>query len=118
FRRVLTLACLDALYQAAYFIAMPMIGVGLATVVTLGAAPVFVLVAEAVILRRLPGRLTGGATVLALAGLGLLVEGRAPIPGAGSLFGGIVLALGAAAAFGATTLLGGYPVSDLTDQYS
>jgi DME family drug/metabolite transporter len=118
FRRVLTLAGLAALYQAAYFIAMPMIGVGLATVVTLGAAPVFVLVAEAVILRRLPGRLTGGATVLALAGLGLLVGGPAPIPGAGSLFGGIALALGAAAAFGATTLLGRYPVSDLTDQYS
>lgn len=126
-RRVLTLAGLAALYQAAYFIAMSMIGVSLATVVTLGAAPVFVLVTEAVIRRRLPGRLTGGAAVLALAGLGLLIGEPAAIPGATDAemnglgangLGGIALALGAAAAFGATTLLGRNPVSGLTDRHS
>lgn len=116
-RRVLVLAGLAALYQAAYFVSMAMVGVSLSTVVTLGAAPVFVLVAEAAICRRLPGRLTTGAMLLALAGLGLLVGEPPPAAGINSA-GGIALALTAAAAFGATTVLGRFPVTGLTDQYS
>lgn len=100
-RRVAVTAVLAAQVQAGYFAAVALTSVGLATLVTVGAAPVLVLLVERVLGR--PGsRRTAVACGLAGLGLALLVgwsgEGQV-LPGAG-------LALLAAAGFAGMTLLG------------
>ncbi|WP_432109322.1 DMT family transporter [Streptomyces sp. AA1529] len=64
-----------ALFQTAYFAAVPATGVAVATIVTLGAAPVFVTLGARIVLRERPGR--GGlcAVAAAPAGLAVLVLG-------------------------------------------
>ena len=69
--RIATIAGLAAMFQGCYFTAVSLTSVSLATLVTIGSAPVLVLAAERVRGRR-AGRLAGCATGLALAGLGLL----------------------------------------------
>jgi DME family drug/metabolite transporter len=103
-RRVLVTAVLAAGYQTAYFVAVGRSSVSLATLVALGAAPVLVAAATAVLARRLPSRRTVTALLLAVAGLVLLVG----LAGAGvgaDPAGGALLALGAAAAFAALTMV-------------
>lgn len=103
-RRVLVTAVLAAAYQTAYFVAVGRSSVSLATLVALGAAPVLVAAATAVLARRLPSRRTVTALLLAVAGLVLLVG----LAGAGvgaDPAGGALLALGAAAAFAALTMV-------------
>ncbi|MBE9499563.1 EamA family transporter [Streptomyces sp. GKU 257-1] len=64
-----------ALFQTAYFAAVPATGVAVATIVTLGAAPVFVTLGARIVLRERPGRRGLCAVAAAPAGLAVLVLG-------------------------------------------
>jgi len=117
-RRILLVGVLTAAYQACYFASVAMTSLALATVATIGSAPVLVLAAEAVLERRRPRAASLVAIGLALLGLVLLVGGpghAAPTgrAGGGSLLLGVLLALGAAAGFGALALVGRRPVAGL-----
>ncbi len=110
-RRAVATAVLAAVFQAGYFASVALTSIALATLVTIGAAPVLVVLAER--LRGRPGsRRTAAACGLAVVGLGLLVG--APGPG-GTPVAGVGLALLAAAAFAALTLLAAQPVPGLDD---
>jgi DME family drug/metabolite transporter len=113
---VLSVGVLTATYQACYFAAVAMTSLAVATVIAIGAAPVLVLTAEAVGERRRPGSASLVAIGLALLGLALLL-GTSGHPltraGGGSLALGVLLALGAAAGFGALALIGRRPVPGL-----
>jgi DME family drug/metabolite transporter len=99
-RSVLVTGCGLALSQTAYFLAVDLAGLAVATVVTIGAGPVLVAVGArfARIEKLDAGRLA--ATLTALAGLGLLVgvDGPARLPGIGA-------ALVSAAGYATVTLL-------------
>jgi DME family drug/metabolite transporter len=114
--RVLSVGVLTATYQVCYFAAVAMTSLAVATVIAIGAAPVLVLTAEAVGERRRPGSASLVAIGLALLGLALLL-GTSGHPltraGGGSLALGVLLALGAAAGFGALALIGRRPVPGL-----
>lgn len=118
--RVLLVGGLVAAYQTCYFASVALTSLAVATVVAIGAAPVLVVTVEAVLDRRRPGVASLVAIGLALLGLALLVGsprgGSAAgitAGGGGSLVLGVLLALGAAAGFGALALLGRRPVADL-----
>lgn len=113
--RVLSVGVLTATYQACYFAAVAMTSLAVATVIAIGAAPVLVLTAEAVGERRRPGSASLVAIGLALLGLALLLgtSGHPLNAGGGSLALGVLLALGAAAGFGALALIGRRPVPGL-----
>ncbi|HEX4246711.1 MAG TPA: DMT family transporter [Pseudonocardia sp.] len=134
--RVLVVGGLVAAYQTCYFASVALTSLAVATVVAIGAAPVLVVTVEAVLDRRRPGTASLVAIALALLGLALLVgsprggsaagasAGAASASassasagisggGGGALVVGVVLALGAAAGFGALALLGRRPVADL-----
>lgn len=110
--RVLAVGLLTASYQACYFAAVSVTSVAVATLVTLGAAPVMVLAVESVRARRRPGPVPSTAIGLAIAGLALLLGVPAGFGGAALALGG-GLALVSAAGFGALTLLGRRPVAGL-----
>ena len=107
--RVTVVGLLAALFQACYFTAVSLTSVPLATLVTIGSAPVIVRCAE-----RGAGRRAVGSTCLALAGLGLLV-GVPSGPGAAAVLAGAGLAVLAAGGFAAITLLGARPVPGLDE---
>jgi len=102
--RVAGVGVLLAWYQVTFFAAVDRAGVALATLVTLGLAPVLVAVATAAAGRERPRAAVLAALVAAIAGLALLVgvpSGGDPadrIPGA-------LLALGSAAGYAGVTLL-------------
>lgn len=109
-RRIGATAVLAAQFQACYFAAVALTSVSLATLVTIGAAPILVLLAEQ--LRGRPAaRRTTAACGLAVAGLTLLVG--LPGPDAGNVPLGAGLALLSAAGFAGLTLLGARPVPGL-----
>lgn len=111
--RVAVTGLLSATYQGAYFVAVDLAGVALATVVALGSAPLVVAVVTAVRARRVPPRSTMLALGAALVGLLLLVG--APAGGAGrATAAGVGLALVSGASFAATTLVNRVPVPGLT----
>ncbi|NJP90617.1 EamA family transporter [Nonomuraea sp. FMUSA5-5] len=91
-----------AVYQTAYFAAIAHAGVALATVVTMGATPVFTALGSRFLLRERLGRTALGALAAALAGL-LLLTGEAALR-AGS-FPGVAFALLSAAGYAGVTLL-------------
>ena len=95
-----------AAYQALYFASVVTVGVTVATVVSLGLAPVLVTVGEAVVARRRPTPTALAVLVVALAGL-LLVSGTA---GWGSTGPhpvlGVLLAVLSGATYAVTTVLG------------
>jgi DME family drug/metabolite transporter len=111
--RIVVIGLLAALYQSCYFSAVSLTSVPLATLVTIGSAPVIVQGAE-----RLAGRGTGhraaSSTGLALAGLALLV-GLPSGPDAARVLAGTALAVLAAAGFAAVTLVGSRPVPGLDE---
>jgi DME family drug/metabolite transporter len=118
--RVLLVGGLVAAYQACYFASVALTSLAVATVVAIGAAPVLVVTVEAVLDRRRPGTASLVAIGLALLGLALLVgsprggsSSTATAGAGGSLVLGVLLALGAAAGFGALALLGRRPVAGL-----
>ncbi|UNS95663.1 DMT family transporter [Streptomyces tubbatahanensis] len=99
--RVATGLCL-AVFQTAYFAAVPATGVAVATIVTLGASPVFVALSARLALRERLGRGGALAVAAALAGLTVLVLGG----GEGAVRAdGVVLALWAAASFAGSVVL-------------
>jgi DME family drug/metabolite transporter len=112
--RVVVIGLLAAEFQACYFLAVSLTSVSLATLVTIGASPVIVGVAEAA-RGRGGGRGTTAVTGLALAGLVLLVG----VPGDGfgmtAMLSSGALALLAAAGFSAVTLISARPVPGLDD---
>ena len=114
--RIAATGLLAAAFQAAYFSAVAVTSVSLATLVTIGAAPVIVQVAE-LLLRRHRLDLAGAArTALALGGLGLLVGLPAGRYGTVAVLASAGLALLASAGFAALTLLGSAPVPGLGEE--
>jgi len=111
--RIAVIGVLAALYQSCYFTAVALTSVALATLVTIGTAPVIVLGVYRVTGRR-SGRLAPVAACLALTGLGLLVglpsgfSQTAVLASAG-------MAVLAAAGFAAVTLTGAKPVPGLDE---
>jgi DME family drug/metabolite transporter len=111
--RITVVGLLAAFYQSCYFTAVSLTSVPLATLVTIGSAPVIVLAASRVA-GRPAGRHAAATSALAVTGLGLLV-------GLPSGFGGTVvlasagMAVLAAAGFAAITLTGSRPVPGLDD---
>jgi DME family drug/metabolite transporter len=111
--RIAVIGALAALYQGCYFTAVSLTSVALATLVTIGTAPVIVLGVYRVTGRR-AGRLAPVAACLALTGLGLLVglpsgfSETAVLASAG-------MAVLAACGFAAVTLTGARPVPGLDE---
>ncbi|MDZ5619293.1 DMT family transporter [Nocardioides bizhenqiangii] len=101
-------------YQALYFGAVVEVGVTVATVVSLGLAPVLLTAAEALRDRRHPGTRRVGVVAVALVGLVLVSVAAGgtetgPRPGLG-----VVLAIASGTTYAATTALG-RPLSQRTD---
>jgi DME family drug/metabolite transporter len=114
--RIAVTGLLAGLFQAAYFSAVALTSVSLATLITIGSAPVIVQGAELALGRH---RLTPAelaTTVLALAGLGLLAGMPAGGFGALATAGSAGMALVAAAGFAAITVLGSAPVPGLAEE--
>jgi len=111
--RITVIGLLAAIFQSCYFAAVSLTSVPLATLITIGAAPVIVLGAERAI-GRPAGRLAVLTTGLAVTGLGLLVglpsgfRESAVLASAG-------MAVLAAAGFAAITLISTRPVAGLDD---
>src|ERR1700759_5081372 len=111
--RITVIGLLAAIFQSCYFAAVSLTSVPLATLITIGAAPVIVLGAERAIGRR-AGRLAVLTTGLAVTGLGLLVglpsgfRESAVLASAG-------MAVLAAVGFAAITLISMRPVAGLDD---
>jgi drug/metabolite transporter, DME family len=111
--RVVVIGLLAALFQGCYFTAVSLTSVPLATLVTIGSAPVIVQGAER-IAGRSAGRHQASTTCLALAGLGLLV-GMPSGPGTAAVLAGAGMAVLAAAGFAAVTLVQARPVPGLDE---
>src|SRR5262249_39970910 len=111
--RVALTGALAATFQAAYFSAVSLTSVSLATLVTIGASPVIVLVAELMLGRRRVDRSCVTRTALALAGLGLLVGLPAGGYGPAAVLESAGMALLSSAGFAAITLTGAAPVPGL-----
>jgi len=111
--RIAVIGVLAALYQSCYFTAVALTSVALATLVTIGTAPVIVLGVYRVTGRR-SGRLAPVAACLALAGLGLLV-GLPSGFSETSVLASAGMAVLAAAGFAAVTLTGARPVPGLDE---
>ena len=114
-RRIGVLGLLAATFQAGYFAAVAQVSVSLATLFTIGASPLLVLLAETAAGRR---RITGPTVVtaaLAVTGLTLLVG----VPSGGrtlaATLAGAGFALLAAGGFAVLTLVGARPVTGLDD---
>jgi drug/metabolite transporter, DME family len=111
-RRIVVIGVLAAVFQSCYFAAVEVMSVSLATLVTLGSAPLLVVVAESVLGRKRPGGRMVAAVVVSVAGLTLLVGG----PGAasaGNMVAGTAFAVASGGGFAAMTLLGARPVPGL-----
>jgi len=113
-RHILMTALLAAVYQAAYFKSVALVGVAVATVVTLGAAPVAVALGGAIRHRRMPR--PGVLLALSASVLGLVLVSDHPgaASGAGATVGGVALALVAGLAFAGTTVVNRRAVPGLT----
>jgi DME family drug/metabolite transporter len=113
--RIAAIGLLAAVFQSCYFTAVSLSSVSLATLVTIGSAPVIVLAVERARGQRRIGRLAGCATSLALIGLSLLVG----LPAGGipesAVLASAGLAVLAAAGFATLTLIGARPVAGLDD---
>ncbi|MEU8420937.1 DMT family transporter [Micromonospora sp. NPDC048835] len=94
------------LYQALYFAAVAWAGVSVATIVSLGVAPVLAAAWESVQARRLPGPLRLGTLVAAVAGL-VLITGATGQPGAAAPAPllGLLAAAGSGLGYAVTTLI-------------
>jgi len=110
-RRIGVLAVLAAAFQACYFTAVSLTSVGLATLVTIGTAPVVVVAVET--LRGRARRSSLPVVVLALLGLGLLVGLPTAAPDPLAAVAGAGAAVAAGSAFATMTLVGTVPVPGL-----
>jgi DME family drug/metabolite transporter len=114
-RRIAIVGGLAALFQATYFAAVAAIGVSLATLLTIGASPVLVLIVEAVTGRRRIGPGAAGTATLAVAGLVLLIGVPQGSRNLTALLAGGGFALLAAAGFATMTLVQARPVPGLDE---
>jgi DME family drug/metabolite transporter len=96
-----------ATYQAAYFAAVATAGVSIATLVSLGLAPLLVAVGSALAGHGRPDRATGLALGVALAGLVLLVGVSAGVDSGTAVLLGALMAVGSALGYALVTLAGG-----------
>ncbi|SEG93381.1 drug/metabolite transporter, DME family [Nonomuraea solani] len=101
--RVLIAGVGMAVYQAAYFAAIAQSGVAVATVVTMGATPVFTALGSRFLLHERLGRTALAALAAALAGLALLT-GESALQARASSMAGISFALISAAGYAGVTL--------------
>jgi DME family drug/metabolite transporter len=101
--RVLLAGAGMALYQAAYFAAIARSGVAVATVVTMGATPVFTALGSRFLLRERLGRVALTALAASLAGL-VLLTGETALQARTSSIAGIGFALVSAAGYAGVTL--------------
>ena len=93
-------------YQASYFIAVAAIGVSLATMISLGLAPVCVAVWESAAARRPPSRLTIGSLAGGVLGLVLItVAGGHTTTGPQHPLLGLLAAVASGVGYAATTVL-------------
>jgi DME family drug/metabolite transporter len=92
-----------AVYQTAYFAAIAHSGVAVATVVTMGATPVFTALGSRFLLRERLGRVALASLAAALAGLALLTAETA-LQARTSSVAGIGFALASAAGYAGVTL--------------
>lgn len=107
-RRIAVLGVLAAWFQGCYFTAVALSSVSLATLVTIGSAPVLVLL----VARRHRTRAQLGGVALAVLGLALLVG----FPGgSGSVLAGSAFGVLSGAGFVTMTLLSARPVAGLDD---
>ena len=113
--RVGTVGVLAAGFQACYFAAVACTDVSLATLITIGAAPVLVVGFEQATGRRRLSARTAGTVALAVAGLGLLVGEPGHGMSTAALAAGAACAITSAAGFAAVSLLGKTPVPGLDD---
>lgn len=104
-RRIVATGVATAIYATAYFQSLPLVGVAVATVVSLGSAPVAVAVYAATRHRRLPGRSTVLALVAALTGLVLVSNPTTPAADHRWFGLGLGLALLSGLAFAASTVV-------------
>jgi DME family drug/metabolite transporter len=110
-RRIGLLALLAAAFQACYFTAVSLTSVGLATLVTIGTAPVVVVAVET--LRGSARRGSLPVVVLALLGLGLLVGLPGSAPDQLAALAGAAAAVLAGSGFATMTLVAAVPVPGL-----
>jgi DME family drug/metabolite transporter len=113
--RIVVVGVLSAVFQGAYFAAVSLTSVTLATLVTIGISPVLVLVAERATGRRRLDRAMISTVLLALAGLSLLVGLPSGGFGVAAIVASVGLAVLAAGGFAAVTLLGSKPVPGLDE---
>lgn len=111
--RVAVLGALSAGFQACYFAAVALTDVSLATLVTIGAAPVLVVAFEQATGRRRPDARVAVTVSLAVAGLALLVGEPPHGITAAHLAVGAGCAIASAAGFCAISLIGKNPVPGL-----
>jgi drug/metabolite transporter, DME family len=111
--RITMIGLLAAFFQSCYFTAVSLTSVPLATLVTIGSAPVIVL-AAARVTGQPTGRHAAATTALAVTGLGLLV-GLPSGFGETAVLASAGMAVLAAAGFAAMTLTGSRPVPGLDD---
>ncbi|KZB84595.1 DMT family transporter [Amycolatopsis regifaucium] len=100
-RRLLTVGGLFALFQTSYFVAVSLSSVSVATMTTIGSAPVLLAIVTVVKSRRLPATWTLVSLAGSLTGLALLQW----TPGEKVDVAGVLFALLAAAGFAALTLV-------------
>lgn len=112
--RIAVIAVLSAQFQSCYFAAISLTSVSLATLITIGAAPVIVQVAD-VVRGRGSGRGAVLTTGLALVGLVLLVGEPGGGFSAGAMLASALLSLLAAAGFATVTVVCTRPVPGLDD---
>lgn len=115
YRRIAALGALAAVFQASFFAAVALLGVSLATLLTIGASPVLVLIAETAMRRRRVGLGALGTTALAVVGLVLLVgvpEGGRSLT---AVLAGGGFALLASAGFATMTMLQARPADGLDE---
>ncbi|SIR46680.1 DMT family transporter [Micromonospora avicenniae] len=94
------------IYQALYFAAVALAGVGVATLVSLGLAPVLAVAWESVRARRLPGPFRLATLAAAVAGLALVTAASAePNSAAPRPLLGLLAAAGSGLGYAATTLV-------------
>ncbi|MGV9212008.1 DMT family transporter [Micromonospora sp. RB23] len=94
------------LYQALYFAAVALAGVSVATVVSLGLAPVLAAAWESLRARRLPGPVRLGTLVAAVVGLALITGSTAePTTAAPAPLLGLLAAAGSGLGYAVTTLI-------------
>lgn len=114
-RRVATLGALAAQFQACYFAAVTLTTVSLATLITIGAAPVLVVAFEQATGRRRLDTRVAGTVALAVAGLALLVGEPPHGVTTTGLAVGAACALASAAGFAAISLICKTPVPGLDE---